>query len=299
SQPSRPPNLPWGGKPPFGSTERKTPVKKLVSEFSKVKSKTLKHSPGKEESSGSLSETVCKRELRSQETPEKNRSLLETPLRPSAPLKGPGGQPKEKGFFSELEDLPYLSTTEMYLCRWHQPPPSPLPLREPSPKKEETVASKGFWPCLAPFPFHPPAFLVPSWRDHVVEPLRDPNPSDVLENLDDSVFSKRHAKLELDEKRRKRWDIQRIREQRILQRLQLRMYKRKGIQESEPEVTSFFPEPDDVESLLITPYLPVVAFGRPLPKLTPQNFELPWLDERSRCRLEVQKKQTPHRTCRK
>uniref|UniRef100_A0A493TM48 MSL complex subunit 1 n=1 Tax=Anas platyrhynchos platyrhynchos TaxID=8840 RepID=A0A493TM48_ANAPP len=279
SQPSRPPNLPWGGFLP-SHTERKTPVKKLVSEFSKVKSKTLKHSPGKEESSGSLSETVCKRELRSQETPEKNRSLLETPLRPSAPLKGPGGQPKEKGFFSELEDLPYLSTTEMYLCRWHQPPPSPLPLREPSPKKEETVA-------------------IPSWRDHVVEPLRDPNPSDVLENLDDSVFSKRHAKLELDEKRRKRWDIQRIREQRILQRLQLRMYKRKGIQESEPEVTSFFPEPDDVESLLITPYLPVVAFGRPLPKLTPQNFELPWLDERSRCRLEVQKKQTPHRTCRK
>ncbi|XP_065555311.1 male-specific lethal 1 homolog isoform X2 [Lathamus discolor] len=268
-------------KPTFGSTERKTPVKKLVSEFSKVKSKTPKHSPGKEESGGSLSETVCKRELRSQETPEKPRALLETPLRASSLPKGPGAHPKEKSFFSsEADDLPYLSTTEMYLCRWHQPPPSPLPLREPSPKKEETVA-------------------IPSWRDHVVEPLRDPNPSDILENLDDSVFSKRHAKLELDEKRRKRWDIQRIREQRILQRLQLRMYKRKGIQESEPEVTSFFPEPDDVESLLITPYLPVVAFGRPLPKLTPQNFELPWLDERSRCRLEVQKKQTPHRTCRK
>uniref|UniRef100_A0A8B9ZB28 MSL1 protein n=1 Tax=Buteo japonicus TaxID=224669 RepID=A0A8B9ZB28_9AVES len=130
-------------KPTFGSAERKTPVKKLVSEFSKVKSKTPKHSPGKEESSGSLSETVCKRELRSQETPEKPRSLLETPLRASVPLKGPGAHPKEKGFFSsETDDLPYLSTTEMYLCRWHQPPPSPLPLREPSPKKEETVASK-------------------------------------------------------------------------------------------------------------------------------------------------------------
>ncbi|NXX99470.1 MSL1 protein, partial [Centropus bengalensis] len=292
-------------KPTFGSAERKTPVKKLVAEFSKVKSKTPKHSPGKEESGGSLTETVCKRELRSQETPEKSRALLETPLRASSQAKGPGAHPKEKGFFSaEVDDLPYLSTTEMYLCRWHQPPPSPL--REPSPKKEETVA-------------------IPSWRNHVVEPLRDPNPSDILENLDDSVFSKRHAKLELDEKRRKRWDIQRIREQRILQRLQLRMYRRKGIQESEPEVTSFFPEPDDgeglwcwgagrgvgwagvgntlvsptVESLLITPYLPVVAFGRPLPKLTPQNFELPWLDERSRCRLEMQKKQTPHRTCRK
>lgn len=47
-----------------------------------------------------------------------------------------------------------------------------------------------------------------------------------------------------------RWDIQRIREQRILQRLQLRMYKKKGIQESEPEVTSFFPEPDDGKSYL-------------------------------------------------
>lgn len=134
-------------KPAFGSAERKTPVKKLVSEFSKVKGKTLKHSPVKEESSGSLSETVCKRELRSQETPEKNRSLLETPLRPSAPLKGPSSHPKEKGFFSEIDDLPYLSTTEMYLCRWHQPPPSPLPLREPSPKKEETVASKRWRAC--------------------------------------------------------------------------------------------------------------------------------------------------------
>lgn len=127
-------------KPTFGSTERKTPVKKLVSEFSKVKSKTPKHSPGKEESGGSLAETVCKRELRSQETAEKPRSLLETPLRASAPPKGPGTHPKEKGFVSEADDLPYLSTTEMYLCRWHQPPPSPL--REPSPKKEETVASK-------------------------------------------------------------------------------------------------------------------------------------------------------------
>ncbi|KFW67268.1 Male-specific lethal 1, partial [Pygoscelis adeliae] len=170
-------------KPTFGSAERKTPVKKLVSEFSKVKSKTPKHSPGKEESGGSLSETVCKRELRSQETPEKPRSLLETPLRASAPPKGPGAHPKEKGFFSsETDDLPYLSTTEMYLCRWHQPPPLPLPLREPSPKKEETVASK-------------------RWRAR-----RHAHPRLSLQNLDDSIFSKRHAKLELDEKRRKRWE---------------------------------------------------------------------------------------------
>ncbi|XP_028931321.1 male-specific lethal 1 homolog isoform X2 [Ornithorhynchus anatinus] len=282
-------------KSAFGSAERKTPVKKLAAEFSKVKTKTPKHSPLKEEPS--LTEAVCKRELRSQETPERGRCLADPSLKPSPLLKGlGGGYSKESAFPSEIEELPYLSTTEMYLCRWHQPPPSPLPLREPSPKKEESVAR-----CLVPSSAagETSVLAVPSWRDHSVEPLRETNPSEVLENLDDSVFSKRHAKLELDEKRRKRWDIQRIREQRILQRLQLRMYKKKGIQESEPEVTSFFPEPDDVESLLITPFLPVVAFGRPLPKLTPQNFELPWLDERSRCRLEIQKKQTPHRTCRK
>lgn len=130
-------------KSPFGSTERKIPVKKLAPEFSKVKTKTPKHSPIKEEPCGSLSETVCKRELRSQETPEKPRSSVDTPPRLSTPQKGPSTHPKEKAFLSEIEDyLPYLSTTEMYLCRWHQPPPSPLPLRESSPKKEETVASK-------------------------------------------------------------------------------------------------------------------------------------------------------------
>lgn len=33
-----------------------------------------------------------------------------------------------------------MSTTEMYLCCWNQPPLSPL--RETSPKKEEEVASE-------------------------------------------------------------------------------------------------------------------------------------------------------------
>ncbi|XP_013920571.1 PREDICTED: male-specific lethal 1 homolog [Thamnophis sirtalis] len=262
----------------FGSAERKTPVKKLVAEFSKVKCKMPKAAALKEEPSRSLMESISRRELRSQETPETAQLLVTAQLKASTPSKGPVCHSKDKGSCSEIEDLPYLSTTEMYLCRWHQPAPSLL--QEPSPKKEETVA-------------------IPSWRDHTVEPLRQLNPPELLENLEDNVFSKRHAKLELDEKRRKRWDIQRIREQRILQRLQLRMYKKTGIQESEPEVASFFPESDDVESLLITPYLPVVAFGRPLPKLTTQNFELPWLDERSRCRLEMQEKKTPHRMCRK
>ncbi|KAJ8264681.1 hypothetical protein GJAV_G00152460 [Gymnothorax javanicus] len=243
----------------------------LDSKTPKSRGKSSKFSPQKTDSEAA---SPFQRELRSKETPEKigvSRSLLPGDAQPAA-------REDSQSCAAQMGELPYMSTTEMYLCCWHQPPPSPL--REPSPKKEEIVA-------------------IPSWRENCMEPLEEEPISDILENLDDGVFLKRHAKLELDEKRRKRWDIQRIREQRMFQRLQQRMNKKKGIQESEPEVLSFYPDSDDVESLMITPFLPVVAFGRPLPKLTQQNFELPWLDERSRCRIEMQKKQTPHRTCRK
>ncbi|XP_076008180.1 male-specific lethal 1 homolog isoform X2 [Genypterus blacodes] len=217
------------------------------------------------------------RELRSKETPEKC-----MPMRLGAE-KDILIQCKEECDLScQMEELPFMSTTEMYLCCWNQPPLSPL--RETSPKKEEEVAS---------------LFLVPSWRENYIEPLDVDSSFEPPEMLDDGVFLKRHMKLELDEKRRKRWDIQRIREQRMFQRLQQRMNRKKVVLETEPEVSSFYPDTEDVEAIVITPFLPVVAFGRPLPKLTQQNFELPWLDDRSRCRIEVPKKHTPHRTCRK
>ncbi|XP_041087397.1 male-specific lethal 1 homolog isoform X2 [Polyodon spathula] len=268
-----------GHKRKFGFWNSKTPVKKLTAEFTKARGKTPKFSLLKESEAGG---SPFQWELRSKETPEKACAAgrvqgdAPTALKGSPVSPQPQEEPRSSG--TEAEELPFMSTTEMYLCRWQQPPPSPR--RKTASKKEESVA-------------------IPSWREHSVEPLKEVAPPDFIENLDDGVFLKRHAKLELDEKRRKRWDIQRIREQRMFQRLQQRMYKKKGIQESEPEVSSFYPETDDVESLMITPFLPVVAFGRPLPKLTQQNFELPWLDERSRCRIEMQKKQTPHRTCRK
>ncbi|KAM9425092.1 male-specific lethal 1 homolog isoform 2-T2 [Pholidichthys leucotaenia] len=211
------------------------------------------------------------RELRSKETPEK--TLPEQAERDGLlPCK------EEPELSCQMDDLPFMSTTEMYLCCWNQPPLSPL--RETSPKKEEEVA-------------------IPSWRENIIEPLNEEPLCNSIEPLDDGVFLKRHMKLELDEKRRKRWDIQRIREQRMFQRLQQRMNRKKVVQETEPELASFYPDTEDVESIVITPFLPVVAFGRPLPKLTQQNFELPWLDDRSRCRIEVPKKHTPHRTCRK
>ncbi|XP_030611675.1 male-specific lethal 1 homolog isoform X2 [Archocentrus centrarchus] len=234
----------------------------------KSRGKSAKLSPQKPEiEPGSPNQ----RELRSKETPEKT-----VPTRAEKDTLLPC---KEEGELScQMEDLPFMSTTEMYLCCWNQPPLSPL--RETSPKKEEEVA-------------------IPSWRENIIDPLDEDSSFNLPEPLDDGVFLKRHSKLELDEKRRKRWDIQRIREQRMFQRLQQRMNRKKVIQETEPELSSFYPDTEDVESIVITPFLPVVAFGRPLPKLSQQNFELPWLDDRSRCRIEVPKKHTPHRTCRK
>ncbi|XP_010864281.1 male-specific lethal 1-like 1 isoform X2 [Esox lucius] len=190
----------------------------------------------------------CQRELRSKETPEKMGFGQSAAERDTPHLTK-----EDPELAAQMEELPFMSTTEMYLCRWHQPPPSPQREPSPSPKKEEVVA-------------------IPSWRENSMEPLDGEAAGDLPEMLDDSVFLKRHAKLELDEKRRKRWDIQRIREQRMFQRLQQRMNKKKGIQESEPEVSSFYPDTEDVESIIITPFLPVVAFGRPLPKLTRQWY---------------------------
>lgn len=49
---------------------------------------------------------------------------------------------------------------------------------------------------------------VPSWRIKVYTSCYT---MEGTENLDDEIYNKRHTKLETDEKRRKRWDVQRIR----------------------------------------------------------------------------------------
>lgn len=75
----------------------------------------------------------CQRELRNKETPEKT-----APARSSGPTEVVADAEES----CENEDFSYMTTTEMYLCCWHQPPVSPL--CEASPKKEDDVASKCF-----------------------------------------------------------------------------------------------------------------------------------------------------------
>lgn len=135
-------------KSAFGRAEHRTPVKRLSSDLAKMKGKMshLSVEVSEPEPGGSVPETGGRRELRHKETPEKSQSPADPLLRPvwsgtaASSLKDNDPNP------DEADDLPYLSTTDMYLCRWHRPPPSPL--REPSPKKEECVASKNlFYTC--------------------------------------------------------------------------------------------------------------------------------------------------------
>lgn len=98
----------------------------------KSRGKSAKLSPQKAElQPGSPNQ----RELRSKETPEKMVLLRSGAERDNMlPCK------EEPELSCQIEDLPFMSTTEMYLCCWNQPPLSPL--RETSPKKEEEVASE-------------------------------------------------------------------------------------------------------------------------------------------------------------
>ena len=72
------------------------------------------------------------------------------------------------------------------------------------------------------------------------------------ENLDDDIFHKRHQKPEQEEKRRKRWDMQRMREQSLYERLQQQQGRvsssaasnSNGKDQGGSNVVSFWPDPD-------------------------------------------------------
>lgn len=124
---------------------------------------------------------------------------------------------------------------------------------------------------------------VPSWRLKVYTSCYT---MEGTENLDDEVFNKRHQRLEIDERRRKRWDVQRIREQRQVERLKQREMAsaRRGSGGStgrhgdgEEPLNSLWPQLDDAEYLEVTESIPVAAFGLPITKFAASEFSLPWL----------------------
>lgn len=120
---------------------------------------------------------------------------------------------------------------------------------------------------------------LPKWRTWELSSNREvPVTAREWEDLSDDAYARRHARFLLDERKRKKWDVQRIREQRTIERLKRRHCKDELNQPKEfPEmVTTFFPTVDQLKSIHITDDLPVSAFGESIPALPPAEFSLPW-----------------------
>ncbi|XP_043222226.1 male-specific lethal 1-like 1 [Amphibalanus amphitrite] len=125
---------------------------------------------------------------------------------------------------------------------------------------------------------------IPRWTLNPLTPLPNAEPA---ESTDDAVFAKRHLKLEVDEKRRKRWDLQRLREQRAYEKLKQSYSRGRGGRsassgggsadpaESERSLT-LRPPASGALYLQVAPQLPVCAFGSNLPVLAHREFQLPW-----------------------
>ncbi|CAH1395527.1 unnamed protein product [Nezara viridula] len=113
---------------------------------------------------------------------------------------------------------------------------------------------------------------VPQWR---IKPLTSTYTMEGTENLSDDVFDRRHYKLMVDEKKRKRWDVQRIREQRQIEKHRSR--ENAGNNNDQASSRSLWPQAGEGLQLAMTPILPVSVFGINLPVVTEHHdFTLPW-----------------------
>lgn len=117
---------------------------------------------------------------------------------------------------------------------------------------------------------------LPKWRTWEMSSNRDAPAPREWEDLSDDMFSKRHARFLQDERKRKKWDVQRIREQRTIERLKRRHCKDEINQQKDDEMYSFFPSADQLRSIQISDDLPVSAFGELVPLLPMTEFMLPW-----------------------
>ncbi|RUS78480.1 hypothetical protein EGW08_013768 [Elysia chlorotica] len=113
----------------------------------------------------------------------------------------------------------------------------------------------------------------PSWR---LKPLTNMYQLEGTENITDEAYNKRHQKFEQEEKRRKRWDMQRIRELRVCEKLERQKEEEMRASQDEADMETFLPSILDLKHIEITESVPVMAFGQPLPYICPAEFEIPW-----------------------
>ncbi|KAK3608022.1 hypothetical protein CHS0354_009967 [Potamilus streckersoni] len=113
---------------------------------------------------------------------------------------------------------------------------------------------------------------VPSWR---IQTFTNLYVLEGTENLEDDIFVKRHQKPEIEEKRRKRWDMQRIREQKMYEKLKEKENDAEKNKEL-PVVESFYPTLDSIKYIEVDERISVTAFGHSIPLIHTEDFALPW-----------------------
>ncbi|XP_076461259.1 uncharacterized protein LOC143293853 [Babylonia areolata] len=113
----------------------------------------------------------------------------------------------------------------------------------------------------------------PGWRINV---LTNRYQLEGTENITDEAYQKRHQKHEVEEKRRKRWDIQRMREQKVFEKLRGKEEPSSSPAQMEQSLKTFLPCIEDVTHLEISEHVPIMAFGEAVPHVEPSEFELPW-----------------------
>jgi len=147
---------------------------------------------------------------------------------------------------------------------------------------------------------------VPTWKDVPVEHIPkghrsrnvEKNCAEGLEEItDDESYQRRHSKMELDEIRRKRWDIQQMRQERIHENLRQKQREREDPSQVKQKKTStnnntesLHPSPGNAMFIEVATELPVYALGSRIPELEPSEFNLPWFDMAKREALSRQKK---------
>jgi len=118
----------------------------------------------------------------------------------------------------------------------------------------------------------------PTWR------IKSTNPCysmEGTEDISDNILLKRHEKMEKDEKQRKRWDLQRMRQEQQLQKLRARHEKQHSAQSKRDEsISSLLPAVEVATHICVDEKIPVTAFGRPIPSLKRSTFSLPWLEDK-------------------
>jgi len=118
-----------------------------------------------------------------------------------------------------------------------------------------------------------------TWRIKSTNPIYSGG-GQAAEDISDQALLKRHEKFEKDEKQRKRWDLQRLREEQQLHKLRARQEKHilGGFGNlGKKEDSSLLPFIESAKYVQVAVDIPVSAFGRPLPDLPQTTFALPWV----------------------